>query len=436
MAPDEQIPEIRIGELLVSAELVTADNVRDALELQETSSERIVNILMSMGALNADEFLEFLAGPDSYEKIDLEELDIEREVIELIPTEIARTHEVVPVTKAGTILTLGMVCPLDVETIEMLEVETGFEIQPFICSSLDLHACLDRYYSGVAEEATLTNLGGSLKLTTAVTMLRHIESLPALPGTVQKVREMLMSDEGSAADVGEVISRDPAIAAKMLKVANSAAYGFMQRVDTVELAVSLLGLLETYSVVVTSAVVDILSKSKEFNYVDFWMESMVCAKLGKAIAQLAHVNGSGIVMAGLLHDIGRIALVHLVPQHYAKVDQGLLGIELIEAEETHLGLTHTEAGYQLARHWDFPDSLVECIRHHHRPEFASPEHRKSVAIINIADIVSRAHRFQSQNRIPDLNACSESLELLGISMDDVMDLFDIIPESDSDSSFM
>lgn len=121
-------------------------------------------------------------------------------------------------------------------------------------------------------------------------MLRHIESLPALPGTVQKVREMLLSDTGTASEVGEVISRDPAIAAKMLKVANSAAYGFMQRVDTVELAVSLLGLLETYSVVVTSAVVDIFSKSKEFNYVEFWMESMVCAKLGKAIAQSARVN--------------------------------------------------------------------------------------------------------------------------------------------------
>jgi HD-like signal output (HDOD) protein len=162
-------------------------------------------------------------------------------------------------------------------------------------------------------------------LTTAVTMLRHIESLPALPGTVQKVREMLLSDTGTASEVGEVISRDPAIAAKLLKVANSAAYGFMQRVDTVELAVSLLGLLETYSVVVTSAVVDIFSKSKEFNYVEFWMESMVCAKLGKAIAQSARVNDGGIVMAGLLHDIGRIALVHLMPEHYAKVDRDCWG---------------------------------------------------------------------------------------------------------------
>ena len=113
----------------------------------------------------------------------------------------------------------------------------------------------------------------------------------------------------------------------------------------------------------------------------------------------------------------------------------MLGVALIEAEETHLGLTHTEAGYQLARHWDFPESLAECIRYHHRPEFASDLHRKSVAIISIADMVSRAHRFQSQYRIPDLDECSDSLELLGISAEDVMDLFDIIPDSDSDGSF-
>jgi type IV pilus assembly protein PilB len=158
MAEDEQLPEIRIGELLVSAELVTSEDVREALEPQETSSERIVNILMSLGALNAEEFLEFLAGPDSYEKVDLEELEIAREVIELILADVARSHEVVPVSRAGTVLTRGMVCPLDVE---MLEVETGLEVQPFICSSADLHACLDRYYSGEAEELTLTNLGAA-----------------------------------------------------------------------------------------------------------------------------------------------------------------------------------------------------------------------------------------------------------------------------------
>jgi HD-like signal output (HDOD) protein len=207
-------------------------------------------------------------------------------------------------------------------------------------------------------------------------------------------------------------------------------------VDTVELAVSLLGLLETYSVVVTSAVVGMLNDSKVFNYADFWMESMVCAKLGKAIAQLAKVNDSGIVMAGLLHDIGRIALVHLVPAQYAKVDQGLLGPDLIRAEEEHLGLTHTEAGYQLALHWDFPESLAESIRYHHTPKYAGEGHRKSVAIIHIADTISRAHRFQSQNRIPDLEPCAESMELLGIDEDQIANLLDIVPESDSDSSFM
>lgn len=436
MGSDEEVPEKRIGELLCAAELITEEQLIRALEFQQTSSERIVNILMSMGALNAEEFLDFLVGEDSYPKIDLKQFEIDPDVIALIPKEIAESHEVVPVDRIDSVLTLAMVCPLDIETIDMLEDETGLEVRPFICSSTDLHACLERYYSEIPSEPTLTNLEGSLKLTTAVTMLRHIDSLPALPGTVQKVREMLLSESGTAVDVGEVISRDPAIAAKMLKVANSVAYGFMQRVDTVELAVSLLGLLETYSVVVTSAVVDMFSKSKEFDYVDFWMESMVCAKLGKAIAQASHVSGAGIVTAGLLHDIGRIALVHIVPEHYSKVNQGLLGNELIQAEETHLGLTHTEAGYQLALHWDFPESLAECIRFHHTPEFASKEHRKSVAIIHIADTVSRAHRFQSQDRLPDLTACSDSLKLLGISAEDVMELFDIIPDSNADDSFM
>jgi HD-like signal output (HDOD) protein len=438
MGSEEKISEQKIGELLIAAELITEAELAEGLALQRSSSDRIVNVLMSLGALDSEEFLEFLSGPDSYPKIDMMSLKIDAGIIELIPEEIARAHEVIPVDCEEDILMLGMVCPLDQETIEMLVEKTGFAIRPFLCSSLDLHACLDQHYcpeEGDGEES-LTNLGGVLKVTTAVTMIRHIESLPALPGTVQKVREMLLSDTGSAAEVGEVISRDPAIAAKMLKVANSAAYGFMQKVDTVELAVSLLGLLETYSVVVTSAVVDMLGGNRDFNYADFWMKSMLCAKLGKAIAQTAHVNASGIVLSGLLHDIGRIALVQLVPGNYGKVDSELEGDELVRAEEELLGLTHTEAGFQLALHWDFPDELAECIRFHHAPELAREQYRKSVAIIHIADTVSHAHRFGSQNRIPDLGSCGDSLDLLGISANDVLDLFDIIPDSDSDSSFM
>lgn len=436
MEPEDEMPEQRIGELLYSAELITREDLAEALELQATSSERIVNILMTMGALDSEEFLEFLAGPDSYPKIYLEPFEIKPEIIGLVPRAIAEAHEVIPVDKMGSVLTLGMVCPLDLETIKMLEAETGLEVRPFICCRADFRACFERYYLKPTNESSLMTLGGSLKLTTAVTMLRHIDSLPALPGTVLKVREILLKDSGGASEVGEVISRDPAIAAKMLKVANSPAYGFMQRVDTVELAVSLLGLLETYSVVMTSAVIDLLSGNKNFNYADFWMESMVCAKLSKAIAQLARVNDPGIVTAGLLHDIGRIAFVQLVPEHYSKVDQQLLGPELVSAEEVQLGLTHTEAGYQLAQHWDFPQGLAECIRYHHMPEYASPEHQKSVAVVNIADMIARSHRFTSQNRIPDLGACASSLASLGIIEADVIDLFDVIPESDSEDTLL
>ena len=89
---------------------------------------------------------------------------------------------------------------------------------------------------------------------------------------------------------------------------------------------SLLGLLETYSVVVSTAVINIFDRSKTFDYMSFWLEAMVCATMSTALSKaIDRRNRTGIFSAGLLHDIGRVALAEVAPRHYGRVDRKLIG---------------------------------------------------------------------------------------------------------------
>ena len=91
----------------------------------------------------------------------------------------------------------------------------------------------------------------------------------------------MQEPDSSIDDIASVISLDPPIAAKVLSVANSAAYGFPNRVESLSLAVTLMGLRETYSIVLSAAVLDMFETSRHFDYEAFWMASVCCAAAGR-----------------------------------------------------------------------------------------------------------------------------------------------------------
>lgn len=436
MGVEVEVQTDRIGQMLTEAGLVSTADLKEAAVTRGKTGEQIVNILLTQGALDSRAFVEFLAGPGQPSAFDLPELDIATKITELIPKNFALMNEVVPIGLEHDQLTIAAITPPDPAVVEALETHTNLTIKTLLCSAVDVRACIKRHYeSDAGGSDELSTLEGPLKLTTVLNLLRQIDSLPALPGTVHKVREMLHDMDGCASDVGEVIAQDPAIAAKVLRVANSAAYGFTHHVDTVQLGVSLLGLVETYSVVVSSAVVDVFDRSRTFDYMAFWLESMSCANLAKALSELVQgKRRTGVFSAGLLHDIGRLALVQVAPRHYENVASDLTGADLIEAEERQFGLAHPEAGAQLAQHWDLPDELEECIRFHHEPRYASVEHRQMVSLIHVADVLSRAYRQDSDSSAIDLHECASSLDYLGLSSDQVRDVFASVPKPSASES--
>ncbi len=429
MGPRLETANTGIGRMLVSAGLITENQLKDAAAVTNEVGDRLVNVLLAQGALDSKRFVEFLAQPGRSQSVELGDFDIASDIISLVPRNFAVMHKVVPVEREGRLLTIATTGPLESAVVEALADHTGLSIKTLICPTDAVRRSLARHYEGVPGSQTgLGNLEGPLKLNMAVSMLRHIESLPALPGTVNKVREIIYDKDGSASQVAEAISQDPAIAAKVLRVANSAAYGFSHKVDSVQLAVSLLGLVETYSIVVSSAVINVFDKSRTFDYMAFWLESQTCARVARALSKFLELkNQSGIFSAGLLHDIGRVALVQIVPKHYERISPAVNGLDLVKAEGEVLGLTHTEAGYELALHWDLPAELAECIRFHHAPQHASEQHRGIVSIINVAEAVARTPHKPGEPLDIDLSECEASLRFLDLKEEEVAEVAISVP---------
>lgn len=428
----------RIGEMLIEAGLITPAQLVDALRIQQHRGAKVVESLIYLGHLEVEDFVNFLSSQPGVASIDLAHYYIPREIIDLIPQELAVKHEIFPIDRLGHLLTLGMACPLDVATIASIEESTGLKVKALLCPRDDIQRAIDRYYkTSVADllgiqtsqpremnvyVAKAPEKNGSvvhkvetgLKLGRVSRLIRELESLPALPATVERVREATTDLTISANDVAQTIIKDPPIAAKVLSVANSAAYGFSNKVASVELAVALLGLRETYSIVLSAAVLNLFEKTKIFDYKIYWEEAMACAAASKIVARACKGDrDTSIFTAGLLHDIGRIALLETVPEAYAKVSPKLTGDRLIKAEEKHVGLTHTEAGYELASRWSLPDEIAIPIRFHHEPELADTL-SESVAIVAIAEHWTRLTVKKRPPKKVMLRETASLLEILGL----------------------
>ncbi|MCH7960622.1 MAG: HDOD domain-containing protein [Candidatus Hydrogenedentes bacterium] len=419
----------RIGELMLDAELITEGQLKEALEVQRRKGGKIVEVLISLSYLSVDAFVNFLARQPGIASLDLANYQIPADTVALVSKEIAMKHEVFPIDKMGRLLTLAMACPLDSATISQIEQDTGLRVKALLCSPSDIRTAINEYYpkdtseaeyspdseGSVQEDATTPKkIESGLKLSGVVALVKQIKSLPAMPETVERVREAMDDLSISPSDVAETIQKDPPIVAKVLSVANSAAYGFPNRVDSIELAVALLGLREIYSIVMSAAVLNIFEKTHNFDYKIYWEEAMNCAAAAKIIAtSCGREQNTSVFTAGLLHDIGRIALLEIVPEKYLSISSDLVGDELIEAEQKAIGIAHTEAGYELASNWNLPVEIAEPIRFHHHPEFGA-DAKDEVAVVALAESWTRTHALTEENREALLISSKPLFDMLAV----------------------
>jgi diguanylate cyclase (GGDEF)-like protein len=205
--------------------------------------------------------------------------------------------------------------------------------------------------------------------------IRQCPNLPTLPAIAVQVLELAQKPEADIAEIARLISKDPALAGKILRTVNSSFYARSQPVATISHALVMLGLQSVRTLVLGFSLVTNISKTKTngFKHLDYWKRSIYSATAARAMAaRVALVQQEEAFLASLLKDIGMLVLDQVVGPAYGEINaKAASHEELAPIETAHLGLNHGDAGGILASQWKLPPLLVTPITYHHAPERVS-----------------------------------------------------------------
>jgi len=230
--------------------------------------------------------------------------------------------------------------------------------------------------------------GTSLKLR----ILETVTDLPSMPETVIKAREIIADANSSFDELSTVLETDQAIAARILKIANSAYYGLKGTVSSIQHASVVLGyktLEELITVAGTSNLLGRDLKGYEQDAGDLWQHSLAVAFGSKAIA--ARIESSlsdDAFAAGLIHDAGKLALDPYLAERKEMFREFMTRGDksFLTAEKEVLGFDHAEIAYELCRNWSVPDTLTRAVRYHHDPSLSDKD--VLAYIVHVADAIA------------------------------------------------
>ena len=222
-------------------------------------------------------------------------------------------------------------------------------------------------------------------------LVDSIEDLATLPEVALRIARMVEDPSSSATDIGREISRDAALTARLLRIANSPALGHHGKIATISRAITVLGVRQVRDLTVgLTAIRTFEGISNELVTMEsFWRHSFLCAvAAGQIAARRGRGRDDSPFVAGLLHDIGQLVLFSRAP---APARQALLmsvdsadDLGLFRCEREVMGFDHGAVGLTLAQKWGLPRSLQECIEFHHEPERAQG-YPLEVATVHIAN---------------------------------------------------
>ena len=228
--------------------------------------------------------------------------------------------------------------------------------------------------------------------------VKKIENLPAFPAAHAEILKLARNVETTSDEMAEKIQLDPSLLATVFKLVNSTYYGFQEKVDSLNLAVTLLGLREIANLVMSAQVFKILGtyEGGGLDLQEFWKHSVGTAFIVRTLARKYKIDAGVAFLAGMLHDLGKVVLDRCFSDYYRPVlkKARVEGTPLANVEQDVLGLNHADVGGQLAMEWKFGDHLLDCIRHHHSPSKAQCD-KRLVCLVHLADVICRQLKFGS-----------------------------------------
>ncbi|MBI5834017.1 MAG: HDOD domain-containing protein [Armatimonadetes bacterium] len=228
-------------------------------------------------------------------------------------------------------------------------------------------------------------------------------NLPLLPTVLTQILAVSDSDEGSAQALADIISSDPRLSGQLLRVVNSAYFGFARRISTIPEATVILGSEAIRKLAVGASVSDFFSgKSQFLDRGRLWRHSLSTAVASRTVAEYRDLKESEEAFAaGLLHDFGRLILERHFPQQYGAVVMAARESQepLLAAEEQMLGFHHAWISGWLAGRWNLPPALADAMAWHHQPESAGESARHVAAAVHVGDVLCHMAGFHGVDEV-------------------------------------
>ncbi len=257
-------------------------------------------------------------------------------------------------------------------------------------------------------------------------IVKSIKDLPPMPQAVVKIQELIADLNSDTGKVADIIESDQAIAAKVLKMANSAFYGMSGKISSIRQASLLLGYQTLGEIVSLAGATDILSGNMPgygYNSEELWKHSLVVAFTAKMIVEMkdrelihqAHT-------AGLIHDVGKIILDRYILEHKDRISAYMEQAEktFLEAEKYFFGFDHAEIASEICKTWKIPENITLAIKCHHRPSMSDGDLLSHV--LHLADHLAMMGGigYDEDDALSELE--SGTMDIIGLNQKDVGDI--------------
>jgi putative nucleotidyltransferase with HDIG domain len=270
----------------------------------------------------------------------------------------------------------------------------------------------------------------SPELQKAMSRVREIGSLPEV---TTRIVEVVENPRSTAQDMHEIVKHDPALAAKVLKVVNSAFYGLPSQIASLDRAIVMLGLSAVKNIALAASLSRLFrpgTVSTRFASRDLWTHCIAVGVCTRLLAQASFGHVEEAFVGGLVHDMGLLIEFQLFPEKLKAVAERCEAQpqDFRAVERELIGGDHQAFGAALAAKWKFPSGLRCAISRHHNPDNLKPELKRAVTAVRLADTICCQNELGFYLTAQTQEITDELLGYVGVTEQQVADLLETLPE--------
>jgi len=240
-------------------------------------------------------------------------------------------------------------------------------------------------------------------------LIEHCGPMASLPAAFYRINEAVENPESSFAEIAQIIGKDSALSARLLKIVNSPFYGYDTQIETITHAITIIGMAQLRDLVLATMVVDRFQglANKNLDMKSFWLHNIACGLMARIIATFCHERGvERYYVLGLIHDIGRLLMFLSIPEkmnkalHKAQLEERLLYV----VEKEMFGYDHSDVGRLLIQSWQLPDVFQLAVQHSH-DTMSTFDIPIEASILHISDVIVQALELgtSGESFVPPLN---------------------------------